>query len=95
AIALARGGADFIEGSRDFDAAGQPPAESFASAQRVLRGVPTTGGAAFTKDTVYLRGLVSVHTFFRQALQRDRLDAQADPLHPLDVDAAGDLFGEG
>ena len=25
---------------------------------------------------------------------RHRLDAQADPLHPFDVDAAGDLFGE-
>src|SRR3546814_20492238 len=25
---------------------------------------------------------------------RDRLDAQADPLHALDVDVAGDLLGE-
>ncbi|UJB14438.1 flavohemoglobin expression-modulating QEGLA motif protein [Xanthomonas translucens] len=73
AIALARSGADFVEVFRYFDAAGQSPAESFSSAQRVFRGVPTGGGAAFTKDTVYLRGLVSVHTFFRQALQRDRL----------------------
>ncbi len=28
---------------------------------------------AFTKDTVYLRGLVSVHTFFRHMLAEDRL----------------------
>ena len=27
--------------------------------------------------------------------QRNRLDAQADPLHAFDVDAAGDLLGEG
>src|SRR5690606_28595524 len=66
-------GADFIEVYRYFCDAGQNPAESFASAQRVFRGVPTSGGAAFTKDTVYLRGLIAVHTFFRHALQRDRL----------------------
>jgi hypothetical protein len=35
--------------------------------------VPTDGGAAFTKDTVYLRGLVGVHTFFRWALRHGRL----------------------
>jgi len=35
--------------------------------------MPLAGGCAFTKDTVYLRGLVGVHTFFREALQRDRL----------------------
>ncbi|WP_140719662.1 MULTISPECIES: flavohemoglobin expression-modulating QEGLA motif protein [Gammaproteobacteria] len=73
AIARAREGADFVEVFRYFLDAGQSEAESFASAQRVFRGVPTGGGAAFCKDTVYLRGLVAVHTFFRQALQRDRL----------------------
>ena len=35
--------------------------------------MPLTGGHAFTKDTVYLRGLIAVHTFFRRALQQDRL----------------------
>lgn len=73
AIARALDGADFIEIFRYFRDAGQNDAESFASAQRVFRGVPTGGGAAFTKDTVYLRGLVNVHTFFRQSLQQDRL----------------------
>ncbi len=73
AIAMARSGADFIEVFRYFCAAGQNHEESFASAQRVFRGVPPTGGAAFTKDTVYLRGLVSVHTFFRHMLATDRL----------------------
>ncbi len=87
AIALARDGADFIEVFRYFDAAGQAPAESFSSAQRVFRGVPTTGGAAFTKDTVYLRGLVSVHTFFRQALQRE--PPAAVPLAVRRQDGAG------
>ena len=73
AIALALDGADFIEVFRYFIAAGQRPEESFSSAQRVFRGVPTGGGAAFTKDTVYLRGLIGVHTFFRRSLQQDRL----------------------
>jgi len=73
AIAMAREGADFIEVFRFFCAAGQNEEESFASAQRVFRGVPATGGMAFTKDTVYLRGLVSVHTFFRHMLATDRL----------------------
>jgi len=71
AIAMAREGADFIQVFRYFCDAGQNHEESFASAQRVFRGVPTV--AAFTKDTVYLRGLVSVHTFFRHMLAEDRL----------------------
>ncbi len=73
AIAMAREGADFIEVFDFFRQAGQTPEESFASAQRVFRGVPPSGGTAFTKDTVYLRGLVSVHTFFRQMLREEKL----------------------
>ncbi|MBD9370057.1 flavohemoglobin expression-modulating QEGLA motif protein [Xanthomonas sp. XNM01] len=73
AVARALDGADFLDVFRYFLGAGQSDAESFASAQRVFRGVPLTGGHAFTKDTVYLRGLVGVHTFFRQALREDRL----------------------
>ena len=73
AIAMALSGADFVEVFRWFIDAGQSAEESFSSAQRVFRGVPTGGGSAFTKDTVYLRGLVGVHTFFRRSLQQDRL----------------------
>ena len=73
AIAMALEGADFLQVFGYFLSAGQGEAESFASAQRVFRGVPLTGGHAFTKDTVYLRGLIGVHTFFRRALARDRL----------------------
>lgn len=73
AVAMALDGADFIEVFRYFLDAGQNEIESFSSAQRVFRGVPTTGGAAFTKDTVYLRGLIGVHTFFRWALRQRKL----------------------
>lgn len=73
AIDMALRGADFIEVFRYFLDAGQSEDESFASAQRVFRGVPLAGGAAFTKDTVYLHGLLSVHTFFRWCLRHRRL----------------------
>ena len=51
AVARAMEGADFLEIFRFFLNMGQPPVESFVSAQRVFRGVPTSGGCAFTKDT--------------------------------------------
>lgn len=103
AAAMALEGADFIEVFRYFLAAGQNEVESFSSAQRIFRGVPVTGGWAFTKDTVYLRGLISVHTFFRWALREQKLhlcrlifagkmtlaDVQAfEPLHQAGVIAA-------
>lgn len=73
AIARALDGADFLQVFDYFHDAGQDPGESFASAQRVFRGVPLTGGHAFTKDAVYLRGLIDVHTFFRRALAQQQL----------------------
>lgn len=73
AIDHALNGTDFIDVFRLFLDAGQTETESFSSAQRVFRGVPVHGGAAFTKDTVYLHGLLSVHTFFRWALRHRRL----------------------
>ncbi len=73
AVAMALDGADFIQVFRYFLDAGQNQVESFSSAQRVFRGVPLTGGYAFTKDTVYLRGLIGVHTFFRWALRQGKL----------------------
>ncbi|WP_266158541.1 flavohemoglobin expression-modulating QEGLA motif protein [Dyella silvatica] len=74
AIDMALNGADFVEVYKYFSDCGQSPADSFHSAQRVFRGVPLTGGAAFTKDNVYLSGLIAVHTFFRWALKQRRMD---------------------
>jgi uncharacterized protein (TIGR02421 family) len=73
AIDMALRGANFIDVFQYFLDAGQTEADSFASAQRVFRGVPVAGGAAFTKDNVYLHGLMTVHTFFRWALKNRRL----------------------
>ena len=74
AIDMALNGADFVEVYRYFSDCGQSPADSFHSTQRVFRGVPMTGGAAFAKDNVYLSGLLTVHTFFRWALKQRRMD---------------------
>lgn len=73
AIDRALAGADFIEVFEFFLARGQPEIESFNSTMRVFRGVPLTGGSAFTKDVVYLTGLLEVHTFFRWALRTQQL----------------------
>jgi uncharacterized protein (TIGR02421 family) len=73
AVQMALDGADFLQVFDYFCDAGQNEVDSATSAQRVFRGVPVTGGAAFTKDTVYLRGLISVHTFFRWALRQRKL----------------------
>jgi len=72
-IDMALRGADFIEVFRFFLDAGQSETDSFASAQRVFRGAPLDGGTAFTKDTVYLHGLLSVHTFFRWAFKHRKV----------------------
>ncbi|MEO7934725.1 MAG: flavohemoglobin expression-modulating QEGLA motif protein [Dokdonella sp.] len=74
AIDMALNGADFIDVFRYFLDAGQTEADSFSSAQRVFRGSPVNGGSAFTKDSVYLHGLLSVHTFFRWALKNRKLN---------------------
>ncbi|MGH8191124.1 MAG: flavohemoglobin expression-modulating QEGLA motif protein [Rhodanobacteraceae bacterium] len=99
AIDMALGGADFIEVYRWVRGHGQNVADSFHSTQRVYRGVPVTGGAAFTKDNVYLAGLLTVHTFFRWAFKRHRLDLLqhlfAGKLALDDAIALGPCFADG
>jgi uncharacterized protein (TIGR02421 family) len=73
AIDLALRGADFIDVFKFFLDNGQSDTDSFNSAMRVFRGAPLTGGHAFTKDTVYLHGMLSVHTFFRWTLRQQKL----------------------
>lgn len=73
AIDMALNGADFMQVFGFFRESGQTAADSFASTQRVFRGCPLEGGSAFTKDAVYLHGLLSVHTFFRWCFKHRRL----------------------
>jgi uncharacterized protein (TIGR02421 family) len=72
-IDIAMKGADFIDVFRFFMDEGQSDSEAFTSAMRVFRGAPLTGGVAFTKDTVYLHGLLSVHTFLRWVFKQNKL----------------------
>lgn len=72
AIQLGLDGADFIDVFRFFLDAGQTMEESFYSAARVFRGGDVRGRVVFTKDVVYLQGLISVHTFFLKAIHQGR-----------------------
>jgi uncharacterized protein (TIGR02421 family) len=74
AVKMALDGADFIEIFRFFLDAGQSEEESVRSAQRIFRGGHVKGGIVFTKDAVYLQGLIEVHTFMRVAIRDNRPD---------------------
>jgi uncharacterized protein (TIGR02421 family) len=67
-------GADFVEVFRYFLRAGQSEDESVRSAARVFRGGDPHGRIAFTKDVVYLHGLIGVHTFLRRAIFDSRIE---------------------
>ena len=72
AVKMALDGADFIELFKYFLHEGQSEEESVRSAQRIFRGGAVKGGVVFTKDAVYLQGLLEVHTFLRVAIRDNR-----------------------
>ena len=74
AIRMAIDGADFIEVYRFFMERTDLKNQAYENARRVFRGGVMTGGAPFTKDIVYLDGLIRVHNFFRSAVSRSRED---------------------
>ena len=71
AIDMAANGADFIEVFNFFRERGlaDAPFEAFENARRVFRGGLIGGGAPFTKDSIYLGGLLEVHNFLRAAVK--------------------------
>lgn len=73
-IQFALEGADFVETFKFFLESGQPERESFQSAARIFRGGDLSGRHVFTKDVVYLKGLISVHAFLRKAIQMRKID---------------------
>jgi uncharacterized protein (TIGR02421 family) len=75
AIQMAIDGADFLDVYRYYLEQTSQPDQSFESARRVFRGGPVTGGAPFTKDVVYLTGLLSVNYFIRACFAAGRADA--------------------
>ncbi len=73
AVNMALEGANFIEVFEFFLKNGQSQSESFSSAQRIFRGGDPNGRYVFTKDSVYLDGLLRAHSFFRWAMKKNKL----------------------
>lgn len=73
-IQMAVEGADFKEVYDFFVERNDNPSQSYENARRVFRGGVITGGAPFTKDMVYLNGLLRVHNFMRTVVKMGRSD---------------------
>ncbi len=78
AVHSALEGADFVEVFEGFLAGGHTETEAFHSAHRVFRGGDVRGGSVFTKDVIYLKGMLLTHTFLLKAIQGNRHEL---PLH--------------
>jgi uncharacterized protein (TIGR02421 family) len=74
AIQMSIDGADFKEIFDFYNERLDDPDQSFENARRVFRGGVLTGGAPFTKDMVYLNGLLRVHNFMRTVVKLGRAD---------------------
>ncbi|HEY3404688.1 MAG TPA: flavohemoglobin expression-modulating QEGLA motif protein [Ohtaekwangia sp.] len=72
AVKMALDGCDFIDLFKFFLEEGQSEEESVRSAQRIFRGGAVKDGVVFTKDAVYLQGLIEVHTFLRVAIRDNK-----------------------
>jgi uncharacterized protein (TIGR02421 family) len=74
AIHMALEGGDFFDVLDFFRGAGQTDKESFFSTARIFRGGDPRGGVPFTKDGVYLRGVLEVHAFLHAAIASRRIE---------------------
>lgn len=74
AIQMAIDGANFIDLYRYYLTKTDIKENAFENARRVCRGGLVTGGAPFTKDIVYLDGLLNVHNFLRTVVSDGRAD---------------------
>jgi uncharacterized protein (TIGR02421 family) len=72
AVQMALDGADFIDLFKYFLDAGQSEIESCRSTQRIFRGGAVKDKVVFTKDAIYLQGLLEIHTFFRIAIRDNK-----------------------
>ncbi len=71
-IHMALEGADFIQVFEFLLDQGQTEAEACSAAARIFRGGDVRGRVVFTKDVVYLKGLMLTHSFLLKAMQHDR-----------------------
>ena len=74
AIQMAIDGASFIDVYRYFKDRTRLKTDAFENARRVFRGGLVSGGAPFTKDIVYLDGMIRVHNLFRAAINKGKLN---------------------
>lgn len=74
AIDMAVSGADFKEVYEFYLPRVGDADQAFENARRVYRGGVMTGGAPFTKDMVYLNGLLRVHNYMRTVVKLGRAD---------------------
>lgn len=68
AINMSIEGADFLDIYNFYLTRSPNKYEAFENSRRIVRGGLVTGGAPFTKDGVYLEGLIRVHNFLQTTL---------------------------
>jgi uncharacterized protein (TIGR02421 family) len=74
AVDKAEDGASFIDVFEWFRTEGYEEEECFNNTRRIFRGGVLSGGAPFTKDACYCKGIVLNYAFIRSAIQHDRMD---------------------
>jgi uncharacterized protein (TIGR02421 family) len=72
AVDKAEDGATFLDVFEWYRTEGYDEDECFQNARRVFRGGLLEGGAPFTKDACYCKGIVQNYAFMRAAFQSDR-----------------------
>lgn len=74
AVDKAEDGASFVDVFEWFRTEGYDEEECFHNTRRVFRGGVVDGGAPFTKDACYCKGIVLNYAFIRSAIQHNRVD---------------------
>jgi len=74
AVDKAEDGASFVEVFEWFRTEGYDEEECFHNTRRIFRGGCVEGGAPFTKDACYCKGVVLNYAFIRSAIQHNRAD---------------------
>ena len=74
AIDMAMKGADFKEVFEFYISRVCEREEAYENTRRIFRGGVISGGAPFTKDMVYLNGLLRVHNYMRSVVKLGRAD---------------------
>jgi uncharacterized protein (TIGR02421 family) len=72
AVDKAEDGASFLDVFEWYRTEGYEEEECFQNARRVFRGGLLEGGAPFTKDACYCKGIVLNYAFMRAAIHQDR-----------------------